>query len=152
MIVDIKLLNPDCKPIKGSDGAIGFDIRANIKEPITIKCGEVKLIPLGFCVDLKEPELGMMLYMRSGLANKHGLMLTNSVGVIDSDYRGEVMASIWNTGTTGKGFTVEPLDTIASSYSSRTKSSSSTLSISKLSYLSKSNRLCSMEHYLTNSI
>ena len=112
MIVDIKLLNPDCKPIKGSEGAIGFDVRANIKESITIKCGEVKLIPLGFSIDLKEPELGMMLYMRSGLANKHGLMLTNSVGVIDSDYRGEVMASIWNTGTSGKDFIVEPLDRI----------------------------------------
>ena len=112
MIVDIKLLNIDCMPIKGSEGAVGFDVRANVKEPITIKPGEVKLIPLGFSVDLKEPEIGMMLYMRSGLANKYGLMLTNSVGVIDSDYRGEVMASIWNTGTTGKGFTVEPLDRI----------------------------------------
>ena len=112
MIVDIKLLNNDCMPTKGSEGAIGFDVKANIKEPVSIKCGEVKLIPLGFCIDLKESELGMMLYMRSGLANKHGLMLTNSVGVIDSDYRGEVMASIWNTGTSGKEFTVQPLDRI----------------------------------------
>ena len=112
MIIDIKLLNPDCKPVKASEGAIGFDVRANTKEPITIKCGEVKLVPLGFCIDLKEPEIGMMLYMRSGLANKHGLMLTNSTGVIDSDYRGEVIASIWNTGTSGKEFVVNPLDRI----------------------------------------
>ena len=112
MIVDIKLLNPDSIPVKGTEGAIGFDVKANISEPVIIKAGEIKLIPLGFCVDLKEPEVGMMLYMRSGLANKQGLMLTNSVGVVDSDYRGEVMASIWNTGTRTEEFIVNPLDRI----------------------------------------
>ena len=110
MIVDIKYHDDKCKLTKGSEGAIAFDFRAHINEPVTIKPGEMKMIPLGFSVDTKEPEVGMFLFIRSGMAAKHGLMLMNSVGVIDSDYRGEVAAMIYNTGVTGKDFVVNPYD------------------------------------------
>ena len=110
MVVDIKYLNEDCRLKKGSPGAIAFDVRANIKEPVTIECGKSAMIPLGFCVDTKNAELGVFLLIRSGLAGKHGLTILNAVGVIDSDYRGELMACIYNTGAQGKAYTIEPLE------------------------------------------
>lgn len=110
MQIDIKYLNDKCRLEKGSDGAIAYDFRANITGPITIKCGHMAMVPLGFKVDTKEASVGMFLFIRSGMAAKHGLTLMNAVGVIDSDYRGEVKACIYNTGITGEDFVINPYD------------------------------------------
>ena len=113
MIIDIEYINKDCKLQKGSDGAVAFDVRANITEPIELYPGKACSVPLGFRVDTKESEIGMFLFMRSGLAAKHGLMLMNSVGVIDSDYRGECIAKIWNTGVSGEDkYVIQPNERI----------------------------------------
>ena len=108
MHIDIKYLNDKCKLVQGSNGAIAFDVKANIDEPITIECGKSAVIPLGFALDTKKRSIGMFLFIRSGLGCKHGLTILNSVGIIDSDYRGEVMAVVYNTGAMGKSFTIEP--------------------------------------------
>lgn len=113
MKIDIVYLNEKCKLVKGSEGAIGFDVRANIDNPIEVKPGDVVEIPLGFKIDTKEAELGMFLFIRSGMGIKHGLKLLNSVGVIDSDYRGECIACLWNTGARKKSYTIGPYDRIA---------------------------------------
>ena len=108
--IDIKYLDEKCKLVKGSKGAMAFDFRAHIKEPVTIKCGEMAVIPLGFCVDTKEESVGVMLFVRSGMARKHGLTMMGAVGIIDSDYRGELHAMIHNTGVTGKDYVLEPYE------------------------------------------
>ena len=97
-VVKIKYLNEKCKLVKGTSGAFAFDVIANIDEPITVKKGEMVSIPLGFAVDTGASSIAVLLFMRSGLAFKHGLMLVNSTGVIDSDFRAELQAGIWNTG------------------------------------------------------
>lgn len=97
-VIKIKYLNEKCKLIKGTSGAFAFDVIANISEPITVKKGEMVSIPLGFAVDTGASTIGVLMFMRSGLAFKHGLMLVNSVAIIDSDYRAELQAGIWNTG------------------------------------------------------
>lgn len=112
MRIEIEYVNKECALKKGSEGAMAFDVRANIKEPIVIKAGDTVNIPLGFKVDTGKATVGMLLMMRSGLAGKHGLMLMNSVGLIDSDFRGECIAAIWNTGTKDKEFIINPLERI----------------------------------------
>jgi dUTP pyrophosphatase len=109
--IQIQYLNEKCKIVKGSDGAFAFDVIANIKEPITVKCGEMVSIPLGIKVDTCKKSIGVFLMMRSGLAFKKGLMLVNSVGLLDNDFRGEYMAGIWNTGRVGD-YTIEPYERI----------------------------------------
>ena len=111
--VKIKYLNEKCKLKKATDGSIGYDMRANITEPIRIKCGERVLVPLGVSTDLGNPLIGLFLFGRSGLALKHGIQLLNSVGVIDDDYRGEIGAILYNTGATGEAFTINPHDRVA---------------------------------------
>lgn len=106
-VVKIKYLNEKCRLIKGTTGAFAFDVIANIDEPITVKKGEMASIPLGFAVDTGASSIGVFMMMRSGLAFKHGLMLVNSVAIIDSDYRGELVAGIYNTGRVGD-YTIEP--------------------------------------------
>lgn len=110
--VDIKYLDERCKLDMGSKGAFAYDVRANIKEPIVLKPGETCRVPLGFSLDLKEGTLGLLLFIRSGMGCSKGLMLMNSVGVIDSDFRGEVTACIWNTGSVGE-YTINPYDRVA---------------------------------------
>lgn len=112
-VVKIKYLNENCRIQKATDGAVGYDMRANIDEPIMVKCGESKLIPLGVSTDLGNPLVGLFLFGRSGLAYKHGIQLLNSVGVIDDDFRGEIGAIIYNTGATGEDFVIEPYSRIA---------------------------------------
>lgn len=109
--INVVYLNEKCVLRKGSTGAIAYDVIANISEPLVVKKNTFESIPLGFKVDMKEPSIGMFLYIRSGLAFKHGLMLINSVGVIDSDYRGEVALGIYNTGTVDD-YTVMPYERI----------------------------------------
>ena len=113
MKLDIVYLNDKCRLVKATDGSVGFDVRANIEKPIEIKAGKVATIPLGFKIDTKEAEVGMFLFIRSGIACKYGLILINSVGVIDSDYRGECIAKIWNTGTDVDSHIINPYERIA---------------------------------------
>ena len=108
--IDIVSLNDKCALKLGSEGAFAFDVFANIEEEIVLKPGEVCSVPLGFSVDTGERTIGMFLLMRSGLAGNYGLMLMNSVGLIDSDYRGECIARIWNTGSMGKTYVIKPLE------------------------------------------
>ena len=110
--IDIMYLNDKCKLTLGSEGAFAFDVFANIEKEIVLKPGDVCSVPLGFAVDTGERTIGMFLLMRSGLAGNHGLMLMNSVGLLDSDFRGECIARIWNTGSMGKEYTIRPLERI----------------------------------------
>lgn len=111
--VALQYLNEKCRISRATDGSIGYDMRANIAEPVTIQPNEKVLIPLGVKADLGDPNLGLFLFGRSGLALKHGIQLLNSVGVIDSDFRGEIGAILYNTGVTGEAFTIEPYDRVA---------------------------------------
>jgi dUTP pyrophosphatase len=112
--VDIKIINKMIKdhlPDYGSIGSAGLDLRACINEEITIKPGETALIPTGFAMFLKNPDYAACILPRSGLGHKHGIVLGNLVGLIDSDYQGELMVSCWNRSS--ENFTVNPLDRIA---------------------------------------
>lgn len=112
--VDIKIINEMIKdhlPDYGSIGSAGLDLRACINEEITIKPGETALIPTGFAMFLKNPDYAACILPRSGLGHKHGIVLGNLVGLIDSDYQGELMVSCWNRSS--ENFTVNPFDRIA---------------------------------------
>ena len=112
--VDIKIINEMIKdhlPDYGSIGSAGLDLRACINEEMTIKPGETALIPAGFAMFLKNPDYAACILPRSGLGHKHGIVLGNLVGLIDSDYQGELMVSCWNRSS--ENFTVNPLDRIA---------------------------------------
>ena len=112
--VDIKIINEMIKdhlPDYGSIGSAGLDLRACINEEITIKPRETALIPTGFAMFLKNPDYAACILPRSGLGHKHGIVLGNLVGLIDSDYQGELMVSCWNRSS--ENFTVNPLDRIA---------------------------------------
>ena len=98
-------------PDYGSIGSAGLDLRACINEEMTIKPGETALIPTGFAMFLKNPDYAACILPRSGLGHKHGIVLGNLVGLIDSDYQGELMVSCWNRSS--ENFTVNPLDRIA---------------------------------------
>ena len=112
--VDIKIINEMIKehlPSYGSIGSAGLDLRACINEEMTIKPGETALIPTGFAMFLKNPDYAACILPRSGLGHKHGIVLGNLVGLIDSDYQGELMVSCWNRSS--KNFAIKPLDRIA---------------------------------------
>ena len=112
--VDIKIINEMIKdhlPDYGSIGSAGLDLRACINEQMIIKPGETALIPTGFAMFLKNPDYAACILPRSGLGHKHGIVLGNLVGLIDSDYQGELMVSCWNRSS--ENFTVNPLDRIA---------------------------------------
>ena len=112
--VDIKIINEMIKehlPDYGSIGSAGLDLRACINEEMTIKPGETVLIPTGFAMFLKNPDYAACILPRSGLGHKHGIVLGNLVGLIDSDYQGELMVSCWNR--SGENFAIKPLDRIA---------------------------------------
>ena len=112
--VDIKIINEMIKdhlPDYGSIGSAGLDLRACINEQMTIKPGETALIPTGFAMFLKNPDYAACILPRSGLGHKHGIVLGNLVGLIDSDYQGELMVSCWNRSS--ENFTVNSLDRIA---------------------------------------
>lgn len=100
-------------PLPGyaSAGAAGMDIRACVDGPIELRPGEASLIPTGFAMHLEDTGLAAVLLPRSGLGHKHGLVLGNLVGLIDSDYQGQVFVSCWNRGT--ESFTINPGDRIA---------------------------------------
>jgi dUTP pyrophosphatase len=112
--VALKLLDPrvaDTLPQYATAGSAGLDLRACIDAPLTLEPGQAELIPTGIAIHLADPGLAAMLLPRSGLGHKHGLVLGNLVGLIDSDYQGPLMVSCWNRGRIA--YTVQPLERIA---------------------------------------
>ena len=114
MHIDIKIINPlikDQLPHYATAGSAGLDLRACISEKITLEPGQTVLIPTGLAIHLADANYAAMILPRSGLGHKHGVVLGNLVGLIDSDYQGELMVSTWNRGNTP--FTIEPFERIA---------------------------------------
>ncbi len=112
--LDVKILNPlikDNLPAYGTPGAAGLDLRACLDAPLTLNPGDTQLIPTGIAIHLDDSGLAAMILPRSGLGHKHGIVLGNLVGLIDSDYQGQLFVSTWNRGK--EPFTIQPLDRIA---------------------------------------
>ena len=112
--LDVKVLDPrirDQLPAYATAGSAGLDLRACIESAITLKPGDTQLIPTGLAIHLDDPALAAVIIPRSGLGHKHGIVLGNLVGLIDSDYQGQLMVSCWNRGR--DAFEVKPLERIA---------------------------------------
>ena len=112
--IDFKILNPLIKdhiPTYASEGSAGLDLRACVNDPLVIEPGNTELIPTGISIFIQDPGYAGLILPRSGLGHKHGIVLGNLVGLIDSDYQGELFISTWNRGTTS--FTINSLDRIA---------------------------------------
>ena len=112
--IDVRLLDPrltNNPPHYATPGSAGLDLRACIAGPMHIHPGETHLVPTGIALHLADPGLAAMILPRSGLGHKHGIVLGNLVGLIDSDYQGEIMVSVWNRGK--ESFTLNPLDRLA---------------------------------------
>jgi len=98
-------------PQYATPGAAGLDMRACIDEPLTLQPGESRLVPSGIAIHIGDPGYAAMVLPRSGLGAKNGIVLGNLVGLIDSDYQGQVLISMWNRGQAA--FTIQPMDRIA---------------------------------------
>jgi len=98
-------------PAYATAGSAGLDLRAAIDGPITLHAGEAALLPTGIAIHVADPSLAAVIIPRSGLGHKHGIVLGNLVGLIDSDYQGQLMVSCWNRGR--ETFVVNPLERIA---------------------------------------
>jgi len=114
--IELKVLDPrvgDTIPLPhyATDGSAGLDMRACIDEALTIEPGETMLIPTGLAIHIGNPALAAVLLPRSGLGHKHGLVLGNLTGLIDSDYQGQVFISCWNRGS--KSYDIQPGERIA---------------------------------------
>jgi dUTP pyrophosphatase len=112
--LDVKLLDArlhDAPPAYATPGAAGLDLRACIDAPLTLAPGDAQLVPTGMAIHLADPGYAALILPRSGLGHKHGIVLGNLVGLIDSDYQGQLMVSAWNRGR--EPFTVQPLERIA---------------------------------------
>jgi len=112
--IDVKILDNrlrDSPPHYATPGSAGLDLRACIEAPIHLAPGQTTLVPTGMALHLADPGLAAMILPRSGLGHKHGIVLGNLVGLIDSDYQGEIMVSVWNRGK--ENFTLNALDRIA---------------------------------------
>jgi dUTP pyrophosphatase len=110
-ILDARLKDPQFAPQYATPGSAGVDLRACIELAIKIRPGETVLVPTGIAIHLSDPSLAAMILPRSGLGHKHGIVLGNLVGLIDSDYQGEIFVSTWNRGH--DTFTLNPLDRLA---------------------------------------
>ena len=110
-ILDERLGDEFPLPDYATDGSAGVDLRACVKEPITVAPGETTLIPTGMAIHIGDPSLAAVLLPRSGLGHKHGIVLGNLVGLIDSDYQGQLYVSCWNRGE--DRFSIEPGERIA---------------------------------------
>jgi dUTP pyrophosphatase len=110
-ILDVRIGSTFPMPRYGTVGAAGLDLVACLNGSLTLKPGETQLIPTGIAIHIGDPGLAAMLLPRSGLGHKHGIVLGNLVGLIDSDYQGQIFVSCWNRGQTT--FTIEPGDRIA---------------------------------------
>jgi len=112
--LDVKVLDPrlrDSMPQYATSGAAGLDLRACTDRPVTLAPGATELIPSGIAIHLDDPGLAAIVLPRSGLGHKHGIVLGNLVGLIDSDYQGQIMVSVWNRGQAA--FTIQPMERIA---------------------------------------
>ena len=112
--IDVKLIDPrlrEMPPQYATPGAAGLDLRACIDAVIKLHPGETLLIPAGIAIHLADRGLAAMILPRSGLGHKHGIVLGNLVGLIDSDYQGEIFVSTWNRGH--ETFTINPMDRLA---------------------------------------
>lgn len=110
-ILDKRLGNDIPMPHYGTEGSAGLDLRACLEDTLVLNPGETKLIPTGMSIYIEDTGLAAMILPRSGLGHKHGIVLGNLVGLIDSDYQGELMVSCWNRGD--KPFTMEIGERIA---------------------------------------
>ena len=113
-VVDVKVLDPrmaQVLPAYATPGSAGLDLRACLDEPLELLPGAAALIPTGLAVHIADPNLAAMLLPRSGLGHRHGIVLGNLVGLIDSDYQGPLMVSCWNRSSTA--YTVQPMERIA---------------------------------------
>lgn len=108
-IVDARMR--DYLPAYATPGSAGLDLRACLDAPMTIAPGQTVLVPTGLAIHLADPGYAAMILPRSGLGHKHGIVLGNLVGLIDSDYQGQLMVSTWNRGT--QPFVLEPLERLA---------------------------------------
>ena len=112
--IDLKILDPrmkDLLPSYGTPGSAGLDLRACIDQALTIKAGETILIPTGLAIHIGDPAYAAMILPRSGMGHKNGIVLGNLVGLIDSDYQGQLMISTWNRGQSE--FTLQPMERLA---------------------------------------
>jgi dUTP diphosphatase len=113
-VIDVRVLDERVAghlPAYATAGSAGLDLRACIDAPIVLEPGQAALIPTGLAIHIGDPGLAAMLLPRSGLGHKHGIVLGNLVGLIDSDYQGPLMVSCWNRGAAV--YTVQPLERIA---------------------------------------
>jgi len=114
MQVDLKILDQrvkDTLPAYATPGSAGLDLRACLDTPLTLQPGDSQLIATGLAMHLADPGYAAIILPRSGLGAKHGIVLGNLVGLIDSDYQGPLMVSCWNRGR--EAFTIQPLERIA---------------------------------------
>ncbi len=114
MRIDVKVLDPrmaDQLPAYATGGSAGLDLRACLDAPLTLAPNAWQLVPTGLAIHLADPGFAAMILPRSGLGHKHGIVLGNLVGLIDSDYQGQLMVSAWNR--SGVSFTIEPMERIA---------------------------------------
>ena len=114
MHVDLKILDErvrDQLPHYATTGSAGLDLRACLDEAVVLNPGETRLIPTGLAMHLADPGFAAVILPRSGLGHKHGVVLGNLVGLIDSDYQGQLMVSLWNRGQ--EAFTIQPFERIA---------------------------------------
>ncbi len=112
--IEVRILDPrmaERMPAYATPGSAGLDLRACLDAPLALAPGQAELLPTGLAIHVGDPNLAAMILPRSGLGHKHGIVLGNLVGLIDSDYQGPLMVSCWNRGTTA--FTIEPFERIA---------------------------------------
>ena len=114
MIIDLKIIDPrmaDQLPAYATPGSAGLDLRACLDEPLVLAANAWQLVPTGIAIHLADPGFAAMILPRSGLGHKHGIVLGNLVGLIDSDYQGQLMVSAWNRSSVV--FTIEPMERLA---------------------------------------
>jgi dUTP pyrophosphatase len=114
MRLDVRILDERLRaqlPAYATPGSAGLDLRACLDAPLTLAAGAWQLLPTGMAIHLADPGYAALILPRSGLGHKHGIVLGNLVGLIDSDYQGELMVSAWNRSPTA--FTIEPMERIA---------------------------------------
>jgi dUTP pyrophosphatase len=114
MQIDVKILDSrlnDNLPSYATPGSAGLDLRACLEAPLTLQPNAWQLVPTGMAIYLEDPGYAALILPRSGLGHKHGIVLGNLVGLIDSDYQGQLMVSAWNRSSTA--FTIEPMERIA---------------------------------------
>ncbi|TAK55821.1 MAG: dUTP diphosphatase [Gammaproteobacteria bacterium] len=110
-VLDARIGNEIPLPAYATGGSAGLDLRACLDGPVVLEPGQTQLVPTGLAIHLDDPGLAAVLLPRSGLGHKHGIVLGNLVGLVDSDYQGQVMVSVWNRGS--HPFTIEPGERIA---------------------------------------